>query len=101
MFYDCEYVTGGTSRAQLLEEQIALLEARIKELEHSPEANSPTTVFLAQPYGSNEDEPSTENDLVSPHSRFEEFYHLYHAFRNLLSPLSYIPRCQYVPRKLS
>ncbi|KAG7451498.1 uncharacterized protein BT62DRAFT_927209 [Guyanagaster necrorhizus] len=46
---DCEYSDSGTTRTQLLEEQIAIFESRIRELEASP-ANSNAAIRLSQPY---------------------------------------------------
>ncbi|KAK0205165.1 hypothetical protein DFS33DRAFT_740259 [Desarmillaria ectypa] len=46
---DCEYSESGTTRTQLLEEQIAIFESRIRELEASP-ANSNAAIRLTQPY---------------------------------------------------
>ncbi|KAJ7028123.1 Zn(2)-Cys(6) binuclear cluster domain-containing protein [Mycena alexandri] len=47
-FQDCEYADDGPTRTQLLEEQIAILEARIEELEKPKELRS--TLILQKPY---------------------------------------------------
>ncbi|KAJ7908998.1 Zn(2)-Cys(6) binuclear cluster domain-containing protein [Mycena leptocephala] len=47
-FQDCEFVEDGPTRTQILEEQIALLEARIEELEKPQELRS--TLVLHNPY---------------------------------------------------
>ncbi|PBL03137.1 hypothetical protein ARMGADRAFT_1069693 [Armillaria gallica] len=46
---DCEYSDSGTTRTQLLEEQIAIFESRIRELEASP-PNLNAAIRLTQPY---------------------------------------------------
>ncbi|KAJ7156210.1 Zn(2)-Cys(6) binuclear cluster domain-containing protein [Mycena filopes] len=48
-FQDCEYADDGPTRTQQLEEQIAILEARIEELEKPKELRSSLT--LQNPYG--------------------------------------------------
>ncbi|KAJ6467692.1 hypothetical protein C8R47DRAFT_812633 [Mycena vitilis] len=47
-FQDCEYIEDGTTRTQKLEEQIAVLEARIEQLEKPKEQR--TCVGLHNPY---------------------------------------------------
>ncbi|KAJ7451627.1 Zn(2)-Cys(6) binuclear cluster domain-containing protein [Mycena latifolia] len=47
-FQDCEYADDGPTRTQILEEQIAILEARIEELEKPKERRS--TLTLHNPY---------------------------------------------------
>ncbi|KAJ7078645.1 hypothetical protein C8R44DRAFT_895870 [Mycena epipterygia] len=47
-FQDCEYAEDGPTRTQILEEQIAILEARIEELEKPKELRS--TLLLHNPY---------------------------------------------------
>ncbi|KAJ7748661.1 Zn(2)-Cys(6) binuclear cluster domain-containing protein [Mycena metata] len=47
-FQDCEYADDGPTRTQLLEEQIAILEARIEELEKPKELRS--NLILQNPY---------------------------------------------------
>ncbi|KAJ7936982.1 Zn(2)-Cys(6) binuclear cluster domain-containing protein [Mycena leptocephala] len=47
-FQDCEYVEDGPTRTEILEEEIAILEARIEELEKPKELRS--TVGLHDPY---------------------------------------------------
>ncbi|KII91885.1 hypothetical protein PLICRDRAFT_38761 [Plicaturopsis crispa FD-325 SS-3] len=55
---DCEYTDGqGRSRTQLLEEDIARLEARVQELEHPEEPQESITLF--DPYGSSVAGPSS------------------------------------------
>ncbi|KAJ6530387.1 Zn(2)-Cys(6) binuclear cluster domain-containing protein [Mycena vulgaris] len=49
-FQDCEYAEDGTTRTQILEEQIAILEARIEELEKPKELRS--NLVLHNPYAS-------------------------------------------------
>ncbi|KAJ7726150.1 Zn(2)-Cys(6) binuclear cluster domain-containing protein [Mycena maculata] len=48
-FQDCEYADDGPTRTQILEEQIAILEARIEELEKPKELRS--ALVLQNPYG--------------------------------------------------
>ncbi|KAJ6514347.1 Zn(2)-Cys(6) binuclear cluster domain-containing protein [Mycena vitilis] len=47
-FQDCEYAEDGLTRTQILEDQIAILEARIEELEKPQELRS--TLVLNNPY---------------------------------------------------
>ncbi|KAJ7790507.1 hypothetical protein B0H14DRAFT_2625944 [Mycena olivaceomarginata] len=47
-FQDCEYADDGPTRTQMLEEQIAILEARIEELEKPTQLR--TTLVLYNPY---------------------------------------------------
>lgn len=49
-FRDCEYADVGVTRTQLLEEQIAILESKIQELEQPGRSNP--SVLLTQPYTS-------------------------------------------------
>ncbi|KAK0469357.1 Zn(2)-Cys(6) binuclear cluster domain-containing protein [Desarmillaria tabescens] len=66
---DCEYSDSGTTRTQLLEEQIAIFESRIRELEALP-ANSNAAVRLTQPYSVAGNLQSSQHQASSSASSF-------------------------------
>ncbi|KAJ7486163.1 Zn(2)-Cys(6) binuclear cluster domain-containing protein [Mycena galericulata] len=67
-FQDCEYPDDGPTRTQILEEQIAILEARIEELEKPKEFRS--TLTLHNPY------PGERRSASLPASRGGSSVHL-------------------------
>ncbi|KAK7048805.1 fungal-trans domain-containing protein [Favolaschia claudopus] len=66
-FRDCEYGDDGPTQSQVLQEQIAIVEARIEELQH-PQKNPPDTIRLFDPYAAHRPDstPSSRSGHSTP-----------------------------------
>ncbi|KAJ7599192.1 Zn(2)-Cys(6) binuclear cluster domain-containing protein [Mycena floridula] len=62
-FHDCEYSSAGFTRTQILEEKIAILEARLEEIEHPNETAASLT--LHDPYQQQSYSPEPERSAAS------------------------------------